>query len=188
MAALVAPTLAGAHQGLIANANDWLWPQLQARITIQTAALTPVALSGISDPSTASQRSVQGGALLGDYVFSAPGFGNFRATSGVLLGGTAGAPILYANPMSKVGVTVLDNALGGSPTDGPSTVPYLGLGYSSAKLWRSVSLSADVGLVAARPAGLSGFGRAILGNQGMETAVRDMRLAPVLQLGMRYSF
>lgn len=184
------PIAALANQGLVAQASEWLWPQLQARITVQTSALAPSTLMRLGDPGAAAPRGVQGGALLGDYVLSTPGFGNFRATSGIMLGGPGGAPVLNATPSSRLGVTVLDlgNGAFGAGSDGPLTLPYLGLGYSSASLWRSFSLSADVGLVAGRPAGLSGLGRAMFGNQPMDAAVRDLRLAPVLQLGVRYSF
>ena len=193
-AALTACAAAGAAQasdGLSTGAGEWLWPRLQARITVQTAKLTPVALASVVDPA-AGTRSVQGGAFLGDYVFATPGLGNFRATSGVLLGGQGGAPLLHAAPSTRVGVTVLDGGIGspgnGAGQEGPSTLPYLGLGYSSASLWRRVSLSADFGMVAARPSGLSGLGRAMVGAQAMDAAMRDLRLAPVLQLGVRYSF
>lgn len=186
----LASSAALANQGLVANAGEWLWPQLQARITVQTAAIAPVMLTRLFEPGAAATRGVQGGSLLGDYIFATPGFGNFRATSGVMLGGPGGAPVLNATPLSRVGVTVLDGGAiaSSAAADSPSTLPYLGLGYSSASLWRSLSVSADVGLVAGRPAGLSGLGRAMLGSQAMDAAVRDLRLAPVLQLGVRYSF
>lgn len=185
-----APLAAYANQGLVASASQWVWPQLQARITVQTAAIAPVTLTRLFEPGVSALRGVQGGSLLGDYVFSTPGLGNFRATSGVMLGGPGGAPVLSATPVSKVGVTVLEGGTiaSTSAADSPATLPYLGLGYSSASLWRSLSVSADLGLVAGRPAGLSGLGRAMLGNQAMDAAVRDLRLAPVLQLGVRYSF
>lgn len=184
------PIAALANQGLVPQSGEWLWPQLQARITVQTTALAPLALMRLGDPGATAARGVQGGALLGDYVFATPGFGNFRATSGVMLGGPGGAPVFNTRPTSRLGVTILENGYGsiGTPGDGPSTLPYLGLGYSSASLWRSLSLSADVGMVAGRPAGLSGLGRAMFGNHTMDSAMRDLRLAPVLQLGVRYSF
>lgn len=190
VAAVAGPVDAQANQGLVATAGEWLWPQLQARITVQTAVLTRVALTGPSEAAGPAARGVQGGAVLGDYVFAAPAFGNFRATSGVMLGTPAGAPVLSATASSRLGITMLDGGYGnyGNSSEGPSTLPYLGLGYSSPALWRSLSVSADVGLVAGRPAGLSGLGRAMLGNQAMDVAVRDLRLAPVLQLGVRYSF
>lgn len=184
-----APAAAQTAQGLVAAAGDWLWPQLQARITIQTATLAPVGLMSLGDAGATAVRNVHGGSLLGDYIFAQPTFGSFRATSGLLLGSPGGAPMLSAAPMARLGVTVLDlGSLGGGPAEGTATLPYLGMGYSSPLWWRSLSVSADVGLVAGRPAGLSGLGRAMLGSQGMDAAVRELRLAPVLQLGLRYSF
>ncbi|MFO1265913.1 MAG: hypothetical protein U1F67_03415 [Rubrivivax sp.] len=157
-------------------------------MTLQTASLTPLALARMADPTAAVARGVQGGALLGDFVFATPSFGNFRATSGVMLGNAAGAPVLSAAPSARLAVTVLDNGANYGTSDGLATLPYLGLGYSSPALWRGLSLNADLGLVAGRPSGLAGVGRAIFGNQPMDSAVRDLRLAPVLQLGVRYSF
>lgn len=187
-AGTVCPLPALANQGLVAASGEWLWPQLQARVTLQTASLTPLALARMADPTAAVARGVQGGALLGDFVFATPSFGNFRATSGVMLGNAAGAPVLSAAPSARLAVTVLDNGANYGTSDGLATLPYLGLGYSSPALWRGLSLNADLGLVAGRPSGLAGVGRAIFGNQPMDSAVRDLRLAPVLQLGVRYSF
>ena len=190
LAAAVAPLPAAAEQGLVPRSGDWLWPQLQARITVQTAALAPVALTRATDVWAGAARGVQGGGIYGDYVLATPRFGNFRATSGVMLGTQGGAPVLNAAPNARVGVTMLDAGYGANTggADGAATLPYLGLGYSSASLWRSFSLSADLGLVAGRPAGLGGLGRAILGSQAKDAAMRDLRLAPVLQLGVQYSF
>lgn len=187
--AAMQPAAAQASLGLVASSGDWLWPRLQARITVQTATLAPVGLAGPAD-SAAMSRGVHGGSLLGDYVFATPSYGSFRATSGLMLGNPGGAPMLSTTPAARLGVTVLDlGSLGsGALGEGPSTLPYLGMGYSSASLWRSLSISADVGWVAGRPAGLAGVGRAMFGSQGMDAAMRDLRLAPVLQFGVRYSF
>ena len=188
--ACVSPVVAHAAQGLVVGSGDWLWPQLQARITVQTATLSRVGLTTPSESTGPAARGVQGGAVLGDYVFAAPAFGSFRATSGLMLGNPGGAPLLSTSPSARLNVTLLDMGptIANGQTDGPATVPYLGLGYSSPALWRSLWLSADVGLVAGRPSGLTGLGRAMLGTQGLDAAVRDLRLAPVLQLGLQYSF
>lgn len=186
-----APAAAQAGHGLVAGSGDWLWPRLQARITVQTATLAPVGLTHASDSGAAATRSVQGGAVLGDYVFATPAFGSFRATSGLMLGAPGGAPMWTAAPSARLGLTLLDlgpQAGSTGQADASSTVPYLGLGYSSDALWRSLSVSADVGLVAGRPAGFGQLGRAMFGSQGTDAALRELRLAPVLQLGVRYSF
>jgi hypothetical protein len=181
------PQPARASQGLVASASDWLWPQLQARITLQTAALSPLGPGRLTE-GTFAAASLHGGSLLGDYVLATPGFGHLRATGGVMLGSQSGAPTLSASPTPRLGLTVLEGGFAGAGADTLSTVPYLGLGYSSATLWRSLALSADLGIVAGRPAGLGGLGRAVFGNQPLDAAVRELRLAPLVQLGVRYSF
>jgi hypothetical protein len=51
-----------------------------------------------------------------------------------------------------------------------------------------LSITADLGWVAERPGAAGQVGRALFGNQGMDSALRDLRVSPVLQLGMRYTF
>lgn len=177
-----------AQDGLVAPKIDWLWPQVQARITVQTAALSPLSTTSLArDPSSLPLRGIQSGGLFGDYTFATEGFGSFRASGGLLLGHLGGAPWRSTGIGGRLGIAVLDGGAAAASAE-PATVPYLGLGYNSPTLWTGFSLSADLGLVAGHPSGLSGFGRALLGNQAMDLAVREMRLAPVLQLGVRYEF
>jgi hypothetical protein len=61
--------------------------------------------------------------------------------------------------------------------------PYLGIGYSDASLRGGWGFSADLGLAA------QSFGAArSLGSQSLDDTIRDMRLTPVLQLGVSYRF
>lgn len=204
-----------AGQGLSAPQADSWWPQWQARLSLQTASLAPGSMASGGGAATAliSQRGtqagaaggIQGGALLGDYYFarpfSGPLSGYLRASGGLMVGPLGAAPLSFATPpapaaggtaaVSRWGVTLLGpsaqplSALG---FEGADPVPYVGFGYSGS-LWRdSVSLTADLGLVSERPGAAGNVGRAVFGNQGMNQALRDMRLSPVLQLGMRYSF
>jgi hypothetical protein len=64
----------------------------------------------------------------------------------------------------------------------------VGIGYSN--LWGTSgwSFSADLGVVSQNPANAVRFGRVFGGSQGLDDVVRDMRLAPVVQLGVSYSF
>ena len=177
-----------AQDGLVVPKIDWLWPQVQARITIQTAALSPLSTTSFGqDGSPVSLRGVQAGGLFGDYTFASTGLGSLRASGGVLLGHLGGAPLSSAGVGGRLGIAVLDGGTATASAE-PATVPYLGFGYNSPSFWSGFSLSADLGLVAGRPSGLGGFGRALLGNQALDLAVREMRLAPVLQLGVRYAF
>lgn len=188
LASLALPAAALAGGGLVAPAADALWPQWQARIALQTAAAAPLSRPSLLDTGT-PQRSWQGGALLGDYYFATPSFGSFRASGGLMFGATGGAPLLAAPAGSRVGLTL--QSAGSLPAPGAETagsVPYLGLGFSSAAWSSALSLTADLGWVAEQPSAAAGVGRALFGNQGKDKAWRELRLSPVLQVGLRYAF
>jgi hypothetical protein len=70
---------------------------------------------------------------------------------------------------------------GGWGSESAGSQPYLGLGFTSATLLEGLSVTADLGWVSAQP-------RALFGDQGTRQALRDMRIAPVMQLGLRYAF
>jgi hypothetical protein len=152
-----------AADGLLPPRSQDVWPQWQARVTVSTTALAPVSLTG--EPQTRS-------ALLGDYYFKAPGLrlpasmGGVRATSGLMFGsrGWGAAP----------------------PTD--PTLPYVGLGYTGLAIKGGWGFTADLGLVAENPSGAGRFGRALLGNQNFDSALRELRFSPVLQVGVSYAF
>ena len=191
-----------AGQGLTAPQPDVWWPQWQARLSLQAAPLASALL--YTDRSTqgglSTQRGVQGGALLGDYYFARPLTGQLRASGGLMFGPLGGAPVGFASGQPLVPGSALPTRLGlsllGAATpaskwtasESTETVPYVGLGYSGS-WWRdSLSLTADLGMVSERPTAAGNVGRAVFGNQGMNQALRDLRLSPVLQLGMRYAF
>ena len=184
------PLMALAADGLVAPRAETLWPQWQARVAVQTAAISPLSLAGpLQGEGAGAARAARGGALFGDYYFAQPSFGSFRASGGVMMGSTGGAPLLSGAATPRLGLSL--QSLGGAPTAGgevAGTVPYLGLGFVSAAWRNSLSLTADLGWVAGQPSAIGGVGRALFGNQGWETALREIRLAPVVQLGVRYAF
>ena len=182
------PTAALASAGLVAPPADMLWPQWQARIALQTAAVSPLGLSRLLE-GTSPQRGWQGAALLGDYYFATPSFGGFRASGGLMFGSTGGAPLLSAPLGSRLGLTLQGAGTLSPPgAESPGTLPYLGLGFTSAAWRRTLSLTADLGWVAEQPSAVVGVGRALFGTQGKESAWRELRLSPVLQVGLRYTF
>ena len=181
------PLAAHAADGLVAPAADTLWPQWQARIAVQTAALSPLALSSLLDGS-AGARALQGASLLGDYVFASPSFGSFRATGGLLFGNAGGAPLLSAAAGPRLGLSVQSGAALTPGQDSAGTLPYLGLGFSSLPRRDGLAISADLGLVAEHPGAAAGMRRAVFGSQALDGALREMRLSPLLQLGVRYTF
>lgn len=184
----IGPITASTAGGLVAPAADTLWPQWRARISMQTSELQPLSLSRLMDGGSRT-GSWQGGALLGDYTFASPSFGSFRASGGLMFGATGGAPLLSAAAGTRLGLTV-QTSTGPSQVQGAAgdPVPYLGLGFTSSTLGRSLSLSADMGLVAGHPSSIGDMGRALFGNQGREQAWRELRVSPVLQVGLRYTF
>jgi hypothetical protein len=184
-----AATLAQAGTGLQPPASDTIWPSLQARIAIQSSAGPALGVSALTGPwSAAAQGSgVRGGAVFGDYYFARPAFGSFRATSGLLVGAQGGAPQWSGAASSRLGMALNSSAWPGQPAAEPwATLPYLGVGFTSQAAEGGWSMSADLGLVAenATPGGL----RRALGVQGVDNAIRELRLSPVLQLGWRYRF
>lgn len=176
---------AQAAGGLLPPASESLWPSLQARIAVQTLAASEVGLLGLA--GARNPGGVQGGAMFGDYYFAQPSFGGFRATSGVLMGAQGGLPQLSAGQGTRLGLTVRSAApLSAFGNDSSTTLPYLGIGFTSQATSGAWSLVADMGLVAESTSSTSL--RRALGVQGLENARRELRLSPLLQVGWRYSF
>ena len=186
---LAAAPVAQAADGLTAPSAETLWPRWQARIAVQAASVSPLATSNLLDAGSA-QRGVRGGALFGDYYFATPSFGSFRASGGVISGSLAGLPLASATAGSVLGLSVSSGSLplNFAGSDAASASPYLGLGFSSAPWRNGLSISADIGLVAEHPSSAVGVGRAVFGAQAMDNALRELRLSPLLQLGVRYAF
>ena len=172
-----------------------MWPQWQTRLALHTGAAATPALTTLFDAASA-QRGVQGAALLGDYYFSPAALGGFRASGGLMVGLQGGAPLLDGAlaPRSNLGLGLNINSGSGlyaNPAEASNTATYLGLGYTRLAWHSGLSLTADFGFAAERLVAAAGLGRALFGNQGSngyESALREMRLSPVLQLGLRYTF
>lgn len=193
LAAVATVASVRAQDGLAVPTGDGVWPQLQARLTLQTTGPSVLARGALArDAEATAARGVRGGALFGDYVLLRRDLGELRATGGVVLGSLAGSPTL-APGGGRFGLGLLEAPAAQGPLAPTSAfdaaaLPYLGLGYRSPPLWQALSLSADVGLVTTHPSGAAGVGRALLGQQAMDAALRELRLAPMLQLGVRYAF
>ncbi len=189
----------GEGEGLAAKADRVPWARFQSRI-----AYAPGAPGWRADlaPFERSGLQVGGVGLLGDVYFgsSAPvrvnATGGFRATSGVLVGARSAWLSAVSTPSS--GLLASDRRLFG-PSAAPlsysadsslesATVPYIGIGYSNLSAKSGWHFSADLGVVSQSPGNVVRFGRVFGGSQSLDDVVRDMRLAPVVQLGVSYSF
>jgi hypothetical protein len=184
----------GNGQGLTVNAERADWPRWQARLQLNSdAALPSLATDPMGPGSALRARSAW---LLGDYYVMRARFGEaggLRLTSGLVVGargnlfGPGAAPSLgenftatWARNLAGVPAALEKSA------EATLTWPYLGVGYSDTSLRGGWGFSADLGL-AAQNAGAVRFGRAF-GSQGLEDLVRDLRLTPVVQLGVSYRF
>jgi hypothetical protein len=121
--------------------------------------------------------------------------GGFRTTGGVLRGPRAQLAtgrLLIGNPGSALGVDrhVLGAAegYGGDGASDLATLPYLGVGYSGLSVKGRWSFNADLGMMALSPGNSVKLGRVVGGAQSLDELLRDMRLAPMLQFGVSYSF
>ena len=163
-----------------------VWSQWQGRFALGTlpsdwradiAAPEGVKLGGLS--------------VMGDYYFlpkALPGTdGGFRATGGLVHGAR---PTLWAGTpaiASPRGMGLDRQSVVQDGTE-PATLPYLGFGYTGLSLRGGWSFSADLGLLAYNPGPAVRFGRVFTGGQTFDELMRDLRIAPVLQLGVSYAF
>ncbi len=173
-------------------------PQFQGRIRLGVS----VTAGPLDAAAGAESSRLSAASVFGDYYFarSAPRAGDasgFRATSGVFLGsrlGSWGGPDLSAPGSSAFAVemhrfSLLSAAALQSPdTADGAAVPYVGLGYSGTSAKGGWGFSADMGMMALNPGGVVRFGRSLGAGQSLEETLRDMRLSPMLQLGVSYSF
>jgi len=176
----------GAHagEGLAVN-RDAAWPKWQARLSIQTA---PADWRNALHDGAAGQR-LRSFGVMGDYYFlRAPlgehSRGGFRATSGVVLGQASGAWGLPVGGTSSVGRR--HSAFGAADASLDGTVPYAGVGYSALAANGGWGFTADLGLMAV--GSRVRLGQAGAATPRLDELVRDLRLMPVLQLGVSYSF
>lgn len=137
--------------------------------------------------------------LLGDYYLTGSGLGGFagglRATGGMMMGSaslaqsSAGLALTrdfrqrLAVGQRSVSLLRPDTQLLG---DAAPSLSYLGIGYSGQSLRGGWGFSADLGLIG--PLSLGGLRLGLSRNTGAEELLRDLRLKPVLQLGLSYSY
>jgi hypothetical protein len=188
-----------AADGLIPSASN-PWPRWQGRLLVGTES--PLIQAGPLNFDNSGLK-VGSASLLGDYYFArsirgAGSGGGFRATSGVFLGSRSSSSLLSSAPAQGLsgrafnvdrrsinGLSVGSSADAGSD---PSAVPYLGLGYTGMAGKGGWGFSADLGVMALSPGSAVKLGRVFIGGQSLDDALRDMRLSPMLQLGVSYSF
>jgi hypothetical protein len=172
---------AQADGGLRVAPEQAPWPRWQARVGVDQAP----PWRGDLAPTGNGLRSLK---LLGDVYLSGPGFGDgdvvggVRATGGLLLGSRS--PLLGAASGTPLSLNVTRSLLApgrGDELADASPLGYLGIGYSSLSLRGGWGFSADLGVT-------TGTGLRPPETRPLDDALREMRLRPVLQLGVSYAF
>lgn len=164
--------------GLQSRVNNQAWEGLKGRLSVSTA--TPYRADIGSFDANDSQK-INSLSVMGDYYLSRPLLGNaggLRATSGLLLGPRAS---LWSSPAT------VDRRTADSNTDGAGPLPYLGVGYTGLSDKGGWGVSADLGLMASPRSGVR-LGKVFNGSQSLDDTLRDMRFAPLVQVGVSYSF
>ncbi len=177
------------------------WPRWQGRISLGSTLLPWQPSLGRVEAAGLKVDSV---GLVGDYYFSRAlvghgSSGGFRTTGGLFHGPRAQLPQLTqltaaGRSLAGGGALAADRQLlgadgsGGDAASDVATLPYLGVGYSGLSLKGRWSFNADLGMMALSPGNSVKLGKVVGGNQSLDELLRDMRLAPMLQLGVSYSF
>ncbi len=170
------------------------WSRFQGRLSLGTAAAPwrPGADSAAAKLGSAS--------LMGDYYFSrslvgARQLGGFRATSGLIFGPRALLGSAQGGFASGSAFSIGSRSIGQAPLPlagdsawDATTAPYLGIGYTNLSVRSGWSFNADLGLVGHGAGNSARLGRGPTGGQSLDDAVRDMRMTPLLQLGVTYAF
>ena len=164
---------------------------------------TRVQLSQLDSLSGSSR--VLSANLLGDYYLTGSLLGphtqgGLRATGGLLMGSptlsqSSGGLVLGHSSLGlgqslAVGQRSVSLFGGALPPgiDAGHARSYLGIGYTGQSLRGGWGFSADLGLAKSSPRDELRLGRSSPGSQSLEDLLMDMRLRPVLQLGLSYSY
>ncbi|HSW06114.1 hypothetical protein [Aquabacterium sp.] len=163
LTAFTAPALAGGD-GLVAS-PDALGPRWQARIEVDTLPNFGLWAGVPLGPTSIVQMT----RLLGDYQLDALRFGQ---TGGLRL----------------TGGLLLNSRLPMAGAEARGAWPYFGIGYAGSGLRGDWGFSADVGLAAQNPGAVSRLGGVFNGRLDLNDALRELRLQPMIRLGVTYSF
>ena len=195
-ALMICVTTAWAEGGLVLREDSLSWPRWQGRVGLGSAA-SPGLRPELQRNEDAKVGSL---SLMGDYYLTGPLVGRhrltggLRATSGLVIGPRSALLSNPALPSHQASPFSLSRLVGGVPpltgVDSAElgTAPYLGIGYTGMSIKGGLSFSADVGVAAMNPGPGLRFGRVVSGSQSFDDMLRELRLTPVIQLGVSYSF
>ncbi len=188
--------------GLQANDSSWFHGRWQARIELSQGATGRRHIDPYNLAADTTRSSLRGLAVLRDYYFNGgdpPELGlatasGLRATGGLVVAPRSAVATASSRRGSAYGASaqgLTGHALAGGwldPNNDVIPVPYLGLGYTDLPSRTGWGFRADFGLMAFSPQSAVKFGSALSGAQGIDDLLRDMRLSPLIKIGVSYSF
>jgi len=184
-------------EGLQVDAAGGYWFGSETRLRLHAQPLAAPALRlGEAAAPALSLWQPWAVSVTGDYYFSAarpdlalPRSG-FRASSALLIreGGISLADVAMSSRSGLPPGRPAGLLLGDAQGYGISTMPYVGIGYSGLSLKSGWGFWADVGMVVQSPGSALGVGRVLSGHQGVDELLRELRMAPMVQLGVNYAF
>ncbi len=199
--------LAGAAwgDGIKVDATGGYWFGAETRLRLQAVRVaTPPLRLGTSGAASLNPGLPYAASLTGDYYLSSSRLldgaqprSGFRASGSLLIHqpgvsvselALASRSALSFGQPARLGLGAPSVGLGDAQAYGVSTVPYVGIGYSDFGLKSGWGWWADVGLLVQSPGGALGLGRVVSGSQGLDDVLRDLRMAPMVQLGVNYAF
>ncbi len=195
---LCAAGLAVADGGLKVSVPGGFWSDVQTQLRVNAVVLetAPPRLGYAASTGWSSYAPVAA-SVGGDYYFSknlvddaAPPSG-FRASGALLIRppGVSLSDLAWSSrATTSLALRQPYASLADPAAQGLSAMPYLGLGYSDYSLKTGWGFWADIGLVVQSPGNALGMGRVVSGTQSLDDLVRELRLSPMLQLGVNYSF
>lgn len=174
-----------------------LWPHWEGRIgVVLDRPADPMSNSFVLAQPAYNGLKVYSMHVLSDYYFA----GGFRATAG-LVRGSSNLPWWPSEQQGATGLNLSMQRLdvlsppgydGASSNDNNRTSPYLGAGYSTRlagmrpdSAWR---FNADLGLITINSNNIDRISRALQGDAGVETIIRELRLRPVVKVSVNYAF
>jgi hypothetical protein len=198
-ALLWAAGLAVADGGLKVGVQGGFWSDVQTQLRVNAVVVeTAPPLLGYAASTGWTGYTPAAASVGGDYYFSkslvdtaVPPSG-FRASGALLIRqpGVSLSDLAWSSrATTSLALRQPVTSLGDYGAQGVSTMPYLGIGYSDYSLKSGWGFWADIGLVVQSPGGALGVGRGVMsGTQNLDDLVRELRLSPMLQLGVNYSF
>lgn len=188
--------------GLQAPDSIWFHGHWQVRIELSQGLGGRHQLDRYDLTVGSNRSSLRRFSVLRDYYFdevdevaAAPAVaGGLRATGGLVVTSRSAANSLLARRAGASGSSLRRLAGHGiadgwsDPSNDLVSVPYVGVGYTDLPLRTGWGFRADLGLMALRPQSAVKFGSVLSGPLGVDDLLRDMRLSPLIQIGVSYSF